>query len=175
MTLHQSHREVFTNLSKGHQFHAAWSFDDNNSHIAAVTQAQVQDIFWLHEAVTDIKKVMMRAYFVESDPSRSKGTKEYAIVRMPEDFLASHDTAWRRLTNGSHLKLDMHYSPSEEPKQWNAMIVERPGNIEALKPYPLDTCDLALRVVTEPSSKLPLRIFGNGSAANAALQKDSNQ
>ncbi|KAL6407100.1 hypothetical protein AUP68_09926 [Ilyonectria robusta] len=135
-------KQIYQN--KGHQFHAAWSFDDNNSHMAAVSQSQVQDVFWLHEAVTDIKKVMMRAYFVESDRSMNKGLKGYAIVRMPEDFLASHDTAWRRLTNGSQLKLDMHYSSSEEPKQWKAMIVERPGNVEALKPYPLGPCDLAL-------------------------------
>lgn len=165
----------YANLSKGHQYQPAWGFDDNNSHMAAVAQSQVQDVFWLHEAATDVKKVMMRGYFVESSHDMSESTKNYAIVRMPEGFLESHATDWRRLTQGNILKLDIHYSPKDEPLQWNAMIVGRPGSIEVLEPYPLDTCDLVLRVVTKPSSELPLRVFENASTANAALQEDTNQ
>lgn len=143
--------------------------------MAAVTQAQVQDVFWLHEAATGVKKVMMQAYFVESSRDMSESAKNYAIVRMPELFLKLHGIEWRRLTNGYRLNLDIHHSPKHEALQWDAMIVERPGSIPALKPYPLDTNDFVLRVVTQPSSELPLRVFENASTANAALQEDIDQ
>ncbi|KAL6407075.1 hypothetical protein AUP68_09901 [Ilyonectria robusta] len=84
----------FTNESKGKQFLAGWSYDDDNSHLAAVTQSQVQDVFWLHEASVAIKEHLLPAYFVKKPSASGQARRYYAIIRLTFDFKGRYDAAW---------------------------------------------------------------------------------
>ena len=78
---------------------------DDNSHVAAVTQSDIQDIFWVHQAAREIKKVRSPAYMV---PRGKDDSRYYVVVALTKAFLDQFDAAWRRLTKDGQLRISFH-------------------------------------------------------------------
>ncbi|KAH7131592.1 hypothetical protein B0J13DRAFT_626661 [Dactylonectria estremocensis] len=172
-TVHTWNLERYTEqvlkVFKGPQFKPTCNYDDHNSHMAVVTQSQVQDVFWLHDAAIEIKEIQHRAYFVKKPTGDS--SRYYAIVRLHEDFKVCYDAVWRRLTSGRHpLGLVLHDTEKKEPVNGKATIVDHPGSIGAFRVHPLSEHDLVLIVTSLPST-LPV-IFEDRTTADAVLEKD---
>jgi hypothetical protein len=125
------------------------SYDDDNSHVAVVTQSVVQDILWLHQAAQAISGIRVPAYFVKRDTRRY-----FAIVTPTKAFMDEYDAAWRRLTRDGEVHLRFHdqtegaNAVKQKPKirydipeyavlQWanlirNCTIVEHPDTVSEL-------------------------------------------
>lgn len=154
---------------------AGWSYDDDNSHIAAVTQSQVQDVFWLHEASVAIKEHLPPAYFVKKPSAFGQTRRYYAIIRLTFDFKGRYDAAWRRLVSGNSLKLSLLHDPTEDPEDWSAMILDHPESVSALSEHPVDLDDLVLLVAHPGWSTILPRQFETRFDANAAFEKDNDE
>ncbi|KAH6850200.1 hypothetical protein B0I37DRAFT_428198 [Chaetomium sp. MPI-CAGE-AT-0009] len=73
-------------------FRPAYSYDDDNSHVAVVSQSVVQDIFWIQQASEAIEEVRSPAYLVERGHGRY-----FVVVATTREFMDRYDAAWRRL------------------------------------------------------------------------------
>ncbi|KAM5342775.1 hypothetical protein ACJ41O_013741 [Fusarium nematophilum] len=133
-------------LNKGRQFAPAWSFDDDNMHLAAVTQSQVQDVMWLHEVTVTMRAEEHLAYFVSKPATLNQTTRLFAIVQLDGTCWERFDAAWSRLTCGRAVRLMMHDTPEdiEGGEVWVARILNHPDCIEALSQHPRDANDLVL-------------------------------
>ncbi|KAH8667822.1 AAA domain-containing protein [Ilyonectria robusta] len=136
--------------NKGRQFLPAWTYSDDNAHLAAMSQSQVQDRWWLHEAAVEISRQKLPAYFIK--PDQADGDRAHlAIIPLPEDFRNSYDSAWRQLTSNSYpLKLDLY--KGAESVTWDAKIQDRDKSIRDLhSKHGIKKTDLAKRRVDSVS------------------------
>jgi hypothetical protein len=167
--------------TRGPQFAPSWAFDNDNEHLAALTQSQVQDIMWIHKAAQEIKEVKFRAYFIVSRHDEPQDCKEFfAIVPLGKAFLAQFEQSWLRLTKSGYLKLrllDDEEDEDEEPAKWDARIQEAPRGLDTLNLHPVDINDLVL-VVRRPHSKqvarrpdFQVKVYSNRTAATIELRK----
>ena len=78
---------------------------DDNSLVAAITQSDIQDIFWIHQAAREIKKVRSPAYMV---PRGNDNSRYYVVIALSKAFLDRFDAAWRRLTKDGQVKISFH-------------------------------------------------------------------
>ncbi|KAK3290860.1 P-loop containing nucleoside triphosphate hydrolase protein [Chaetomium fimeti] len=83
-------------------FRPAFSYDDDNSHVAVVTQTVVQDEFWLHRAAGEIATVKSPAYFVDHGQGRY-----YVIVALRKSLMEEYGAAWRRLSKDNEVRLNI--------------------------------------------------------------------
>lgn len=96
---------------KGKQFAPALTFDNDNSHVAVLTQSVVQDVMWVARDAADIFATKFRAYFVcfKQDADLELPSRYFAIVPLTKEFRDRYESAWGRLTNkGSSLDLVFH-------------------------------------------------------------------
>ncbi len=67
-----------------------------------VTQSVVQDVFWLQQAVEQLKELWFSAYFA------SRGDDEYryfVVIPLTQEFHERFDSAWRRLAKDAEVTL----------------------------------------------------------------------
>ncbi|KKP02303.1 hypothetical protein THAR02_05596 [Trichoderma harzianum] len=163
--------------TKGPRFAARWSFDNDNEHLAAITQSQVQDVMWIHNASQEISETMFRAYFVnaqERDPEHSR--RFYVIVALNKPFLNRFENEWRRLTKTGYLKLKIFESKGDNwPAVWDARIQDAARSLDIMRRHPTDVNDFVLEV-RRPSAKQVARrpdfkvaVFENSRSATLAL------
>ncbi|KAL6886055.1 P-loop containing nucleoside triphosphate hydrolase protein [Trichoderma evansii] len=157
--------------TKSRQFKPAWSFDNDNEHLAALTQSQVQDVMWIHKASQKIAETKFRAYFVNPLDS----AHFYVIVPLGRESLLQHKDAWRILTKSGFLKLGLF--DNEEGKglaKWDARIQEAPKSLDIMRRHPVDN-DLVLRVRRPKSQEdrpdFDVKVFEDRTAVNLALYK----
>jgi hypothetical protein len=81
------------------------SYHDDNSYVTVVTQSDIQDIFWIHQAAREIKKVRSPAYMV---PRGNDNSRYYVVIALSKAFLDRFDAAWRRLTKDGQVKISFH-------------------------------------------------------------------
>ncbi|KAL6699415.1 hypothetical protein J3F84DRAFT_344762 [Trichoderma pleuroticola] len=85
-----------------------WAFDNDNEHLATLTQSQVQDIMRVHKAAVEISATSLRANFV---PARGSPVEEcnffYIVVPLGTEFLDKYEETWRRLTKSGLLTLSV--------------------------------------------------------------------
>ncbi|KAL7943375.1 hypothetical protein V8C42DRAFT_346827 [Trichoderma barbatum] len=160
---------------KGRPFAITWNYHDNNEYLTAMTQSQVQDIFWLTDASRRIFDTRLRAYFVPTDnlPPAHININFYAIVPLDQPFLKEHAAALRCIINDDTLRLNIHASDHDKmPVEWMAQVVDSSDTIEALENHHLDDYDLVLAVRQgRPSWKnIKLKTFNSRVIANAALE-----
>ncbi|KAH6981194.1 AAA domain-containing protein [Ilyonectria sp. MPI-CAGE-AT-0026] len=131
--------------AKGGRFAPAWYFDDDNAHLAVLTQSQVQDVFWVHQIAQDIKDTKFRAYFV---PHKTKQLDQYyVIIPVTQKWRKQHSAAWRRLTQDEFLQLNLHKNSSDErPARWDARLMPHPGKSPTLSSHPLNKDDIVILV-----------------------------
>ncbi|KAJ4855659.1 hypothetical protein T069G_09027 [Trichoderma breve] len=168
--------------TKGKQFPLALTFDNDNEHVAALTQSQVQDIMWVHKAALEIAEIPLRAYFV---PARDGPVYEcklfYAIVPLGRAFLEKYKEAWRRLTKDPLLTLNLWDDKQDEvPVPWTASIQEAMRGIDALDCYPVDVNDLVLYVRRPRNQDLKrdpisVKVCRDRTSATVALQNNKEQ
>ncbi|KAL6825431.1 hypothetical protein J3E69DRAFT_366032 [Trichoderma sp. SZMC 28015] len=167
---------------KSKQFPPAVTFDNDNEHVAALTQSQVQDIMWVHKAALEIADIPLRAYFV---PARDGPVEEcklfYAIVPLGKAFLEKYEEAWRRLTKDLLLTLNLWDDEQEDvPVAWAARIQQASRGIDVLDCHPSDNNNLVL-YVRKPSKEdlkrdpISVKVFSDRTSATVALQNNKEQ
>lgn len=134
--------------TKGKQFPPAVTFDNDNEHVAALTQSRVQDIMWVHKAVLEIAEIPLQVYFV---PARDGPVDEcklfYAIVPLGKAFLEKYEEAWGRLTKDPLLTLNFWDDEQDDvPMPRTARIQQASRGIDVLDYHPSDNNDLVLYV-----------------------------
>ncbi|KAL6824147.1 WD40-repeat-containing domain protein [Trichoderma camerunense] len=104
-------------------------FKDDNDHLTAMTQSQVQDFVWLHAAADGIYKIKLRASFVSTSGSPSSYIDDFYVVVQLKEFPSRYDAALRCLLNSDTLCLHI-YDPAvrapvdrERPAKWPARVV----------------------------------------------------
>lgn len=178
--------------TRGPKFEASLTFDNDNDHMAAVTQAVAQDVMWIADAAAEIFTTKFSAYFV---PTRSDGTIEsrhYAIVPLTVDFRARYIKEWKRLTKDDVLQLAFHKDGSELARPdleeeeewhekaldvWDAKIIRSTYGIDALNGHPTAEDDLVLLVCRGSKSTRKVEevaLFGNRSLANASFKEEKS-
>ncbi|KAK7428202.1 hypothetical protein QQZ08_005268 [Neonectria magnoliae] len=162
---------------KGKQFAPALTFDDDNSHVAVLTQSVVQDVMWVARDAAEIFATKFRAYFVcfkqdlDLNTDYEFPSRYLAVVPLTQEFRERYESAWGRLTNkGSSLILVSHdgmqhidtpelHDPREWPDMvnaaatWDADIMEYPAGIDELQTHDLGEYDLVLYVCRRPPPK----------------------
>lgn len=164
--------------NKGLRFAPAWSFDNDNEHLAALTHSQAQDIIWMHNAAQEMSQQRFRAYFVQSGDEDLQTARDLlAIVPLGRDFLTRHEQAWRRLVESGFVTLLLRNEadPDSDPAAWKARIVDTFSN----PLHPTDQNDLVLRVRRPPptSTQQPdfvVRGFRERNHANIEGQNNWN-
>lgn len=162
--------------TKGHQFKPSWSFDNDNEHLAALTQSQVQDVMWIHKASKKFGDTKLRAYFISSLSCPPADCSVFhAIVPLDKVFFQFEDS-WRALIKSGYLKLCIYDNEEDEkPVKWEARVQEAPKTLDILKVHCVEKSDLVLQV-RKPKSpqQAGVKIFGNRRAANLALNKNQD-
>ena len=160
---------------RGPQFEPTCSFDDDNAHLTALTQSQVQDVMWLDRAATEIRATKFPVYFVDTG-DRDEGKYYFAIVPLTKEFRDRHDAAWRRLTTAESFRLNLYDSDTaanpEPSAEWDAKIKDQ----DAAGPsHPAEKHELVLfvrRPLPEQKKRGPdfeVITFSTRSDANEAL------
>ena len=92
------------------------SYDDDNSHVAVVTQSVVQDELWLHQAICEIKERKFLAYLVHCG-----GANYNVVVALSKEFSDTFEAAWRRLAKDGEVQLEFEdklEGEATKPKEW---------------------------------------------------------
>ncbi|KKO98444.1 hypothetical protein THAR02_09455 [Trichoderma harzianum] len=131
-------QRTFRFVAKGSPFKAQWRFKDDNDHLAAMTQSQVQDFVWLHAAAAGIYKIKLRASFVSTSGSPSSYIDDFYVVVRLKEFPSRYDAALRCLLKSDTLCLHIH-DPAvrapvdrQRPAKWPARVVHDSTIINAL-------------------------------------------
>ncbi|PTB37353.1 hypothetical protein M441DRAFT_40099 [Trichoderma asperellum CBS 433.97] len=165
--------------TKGHQFKPSWSFDNDNEHLAALTQSQVQDVMWIHKTSQKIAETKFPAYFIKPlNCPPEDYSLFHVILPLGQNFFLQHEDAWRVLTKSGYLKLRLFDNEEDKnPAKWDARIQEGFKTLDTLHDHPVDKFDLVLQV-RRPKSTQPARrpyfevkVFEDRIAANVALRK----
>lgn len=116
--------------AQGYQFEPAWSFHDDNSHLAALTQSQVQGAVWLRNSADSIATLELSALFIDARMDALKSTY-YVIVPIKKHYNPDTSSAWKHLSQRSVLQLCL----CDDPKavEWEARIVHHPHDTNAIK------------------------------------------
>ncbi|KAF4969787.1 hypothetical protein FSARC_3064 [Fusarium sarcochroum] len=136
---------------KGHQFLPAWGYDNDDSHVTAVTQSQIQDVIWLYQDCLEMALERRSAYFVLKPATLGQSTRYYAVVKIGQDFWDRFNTAWARLSTDYPLQLIIHDGLNDQPEAWKARVLDYPKSIDTMSPHPLNSNDLVLEVM-EPTT-----------------------
>lgn len=116
--------------AQGHEFAPAWSFHDDNAHVAALTQSQVQGFVWLRNAADSIATVELSALFIDARMG-APGSTYYVVVPINKHYRPETRSAWQHLSQGQVLQLYL----CDDPKaaEWVARIVHHPHGINTVK------------------------------------------
>ncbi|OAQ61174.1 DNA helicase [Pochonia chlamydosporia 170] len=136
--------------NKGHQFAPRTSFDNINEMLTVLSQAEVQDVIWLDEEARKIRATKVPGYFIPvGNRSAEESGLYYVIVALPQDFRATFESAWRRLSRHCRIQVLLG-SPAEGSKiesgHWDALIVDGSTSIDALKAHLTQPHELVLKV-----------------------------
>lgn len=164
--------------NKGPQFPPAWSFDNDNDHLTALTQSEIQDVMWIHQAAMEISQVFFRAYFIAPNGVDPRVCQDlYAIVTLGKQFIEQHREPWSRLVNSWSLKLLLFdHEGDENPAEWNARVAEG----FSMTGHPVCNEDLVLQVQRPRPTDLDRRpdfevmAFNTRRNADNALRRDQD-
>ncbi|KAK7419825.1 hypothetical protein QQZ08_010658 [Neonectria magnoliae] len=122
------------------QLQPAYRYNDDNSHIAVVTQYVVRDIMWIEQAADEIRREDFAVYFVPIDPvDPAEAMRFYLIVPPTQEFRDRFEDAWRRLTKSDVLHVilpDVNLDPDVETSRWPCAIGDHAQGIDAFKDHP---------------------------------------
>ncbi|KAG9258640.1 AAA domain-containing protein [Emericellopsis atlantica] len=168
---------------KGEQFGLCMRFDDDNAHVSAISQAVVQDQYWVAEEAINI--------FCQKRPA-------HAVPKGPEYPEAKFAESWSRLQNQDTDQAGLCFFDNTEDltvpldfNVWNwgkdadarkhfigARVIEAPNAIPVLKNHGIQENDFVLDITgcpqgfTEKDPPLKFAQFASRTVADAALNKD---
>ncbi|KAL6861020.1 hypothetical protein J3F83DRAFT_767824 [Trichoderma novae-zelandiae] len=165
--------------NKGQQFDAAYSHDDDNHHMTAVNQSNVQDVMWLDDAAIEIAATKFPAYFVrpESRAPTADTDRFHVVVAMRDGFRKVYKAAWRRLSKTESFLLHLYDDPegTEPDAKWECKIVDHP----ALEHHETAKHELVLLVRRPERADMNpdyvVKDFGDRAEANDALKQGSER
>ncbi|KAF5678612.1 DNA helicase [Fusarium heterosporum] len=129
----------------GHRFKATYVHPDNKSMLVVMTQAVVQDVMWLDDAVQKIGEVKVRGYFVPA----AREDQFHVVIALPDEFMKEFEAPWRRLTKKTPaFNLHMYNRKvSDAPAaDWDCKITSHPKNIPELAKHSIEHRELVLLV-----------------------------
>ncbi|KAK4149095.1 P-loop containing nucleoside triphosphate hydrolase protein [Chaetomidium leptoderma] len=151
-------------------FRPAFSYDDDNSHVAVVTQSAVQDEFWLYQAARSIERSSVRAYLADNGQGWY-----YAILPLPKAFMDKYGDAWRRLAKDNEVYLDFEEQiegVEPNPQSWLCTIVGHPEQDFRANHSVLDhEVILQCRQPFADREKFVPKTFSTRAAANASQKR----
>ncbi|KAK5989760.1 hypothetical protein PT974_08020 [Cladobotryum mycophilum] len=167
---HEMHDDI-----KGPLYRAAFAYDDDNSHLAVMTQSQVQDVMWVVKAAGQIADQKLHAYFVKC-PDLADAF--FVIIPLTNSFKKSFDPALSRLATLGGCMLGLYKQSDKEPSaRWEAKLEMSPSKIGAIAKHSLTPNDLVLYVRRPEDSKqghgFEIRTFPDHQTANAALNESN--
>jgi hypothetical protein len=90
-----------------------------------LTQTVVQEVFWLHQAVEEMKVLWFPAYFV------ARGSDEslyFIVIPVTKEFRERFDSAWRRLAKDRELVLLLRSGKievdEEKSVEWYGLLLQ---------------------------------------------------
>ncbi|KAM0325791.1 hypothetical protein ACHAQA_007093 [Verticillium albo-atrum] len=119
------------------QFLAAFSYRNDNDHLAVVSQSVVQDFFWLEKEIMNLREDKTPIYFVprNMDVAPEECRSFYVVMPRENAFSQRYSNAWPRLTKNLSLQL-MLYSQKHDSLTggiWNCKLVQHPNSIDELR------------------------------------------
>ncbi|OPB40624.1 hypothetical protein A0O28_0007040 [Trichoderma guizhouense] len=162
---------------RGPQFAAALTFNNDNEHLAAMTQSQVQDVMWLCREVQQVADTKLRTYFVNVEENSLINLIDefYAIVPLKDDFIHRFREIWPQLIKNEFLQIKL-FDSDEKPASWDAKIIEHPRDLAIMSHHQIRDNDLVLRVrrprpESQRGADFEVHVFENRAIANAALNR----
>ncbi|KLU89532.1 hypothetical protein MAPG_08503 [Magnaporthiopsis poae ATCC 64411] len=117
---------------RGHQFAMNYMHSSDENHVTAVSQAAVQDVFWLHVKARELLTYRLSAYAVTVGSS-GNDKAYYFIIEFSAPLLGKSQGAIDRLVKG---EVGMYMLAFDEDgdmiARWDATLVENPNTIEQL-------------------------------------------
>ncbi|PON27775.1 hypothetical protein TGAM01_v203542 [Trichoderma gamsii] len=164
--------------NKGPQFVPAWSFDNENEHLAALTQSEIQDVMWVHQASKEIRQEFLRAYFIAPGDADPQDCRElFAIVSLGTQFIEQYRQPWSRLVSSGHLKLRLFdHEGDQTPAEWSARIAE---GFDMAR-HSVHNGDFVLQVQRPSSADIDhrpdfvVKAFRDRRSADSALRRDKD-
>lgn len=104
----------------------AFSYENDNDHVASQAHAVAQDVLWIDDDVSKIALVTHRAYVVAMDDKRpdnpSPSPRFYVIVSLEGHFHERFSRAWRRVTKDTDFTIEFHGGEKAKPVKWYVPI-----------------------------------------------------
>lgn len=160
----------------GPAFPLAFTFSNDNEHVAALTQSQIQDVWWLHVAAQEISSVLHPVYFVPRDAG---GVNYYALVKLPAGFQETYRESLQWFFSHGPLQLALRNSANIRTGEvkWDACVETYPAGISELCNHKVD--DKLVLSTRRPhgtetkGSDFGVKVFESGKMAIDALQKET--
>lgn len=159
--------------NKGPQFLPAWTYGDDNAHLAAMTQSEIQDMGWLYDATIKIARHKLPAYFVDSN--QANGDKAYFVVIPSVKFQTRYGPAWSQITS-NWKSLDLRIHNGTQRMRWDARIQEHDELISHFKSkHHIEKTDLVLYVQRQHQPYFSIITFPDRITADAARKQNDGQ
>lgn len=169
-------------VMEGSKFQLRTVFEDDNEHVAVVTQQVVQDTLWVALDAAEIFSTKFPAYFVPCSPNNAK--EYFAIIRLPSEFSEQYQGWSQFMAKDSTISLAFHLDNAkmdapnvEDARQWSELapqgvwlgkVVENPAGVTVLRDHPVNDGELVLHVRRD-SSVDALSTFLSREDADAAF------
>ncbi|KAL8364694.1 hypothetical protein RB595_003801 [Gaeumannomyces hyphopodioides] len=118
---------------RGHQFAMNYMHSSDKNHVTAVSQAAVQDVFWLHVKAEELRKYRLLAYAVPVGSS-DNDKEYYFIIDFSARLFEKFQKAISRLVKGEVGMALLAFDPASDDliANWEAIVMDCPNTIEQL-------------------------------------------
>ncbi|SPO01506.1 uncharacterized protein DNG_04179 [Cephalotrichum gorgonifer] len=167
-------------------YHAARSYENDETHVAVTANAVSLDTLWLEREAQEIRGDSLPAYLAplvkgETIDLDEKFSPFYAIISMKKEYRERHKGAWARLVREGQLKVGFETDIQDDQLIWSGTIVNYPKGIKALADQPIDDDEIVIRV--DPSKPqfadgkdllcaFQAKAFGSRAQADAQFKED---
>ncbi|KAK0671592.1 hypothetical protein QBC41DRAFT_300529 [Cercophora samala] len=119
------------------QYNPVYRFQDDNSHICAITQCVVQDVYWIIQDAKRISTEYHEAYFVPSAPGSANW---FVVVMLDKDFrTVKFSAAWPTLADCEDIHLSLKVNgETSGTVDWKCSLMEHPESRPALQAHAIE-------------------------------------
>ncbi|KAI0883339.1 P-loop containing nucleoside triphosphate hydrolase protein [Annulohypoxylon maeteangense] len=169
------YKEQAKNLKSSKAFSAAYSFENDNDHLAAITQSTVQDCFWLELAANQIAANHKPGFFASiGGVTEVDGSQIRYLIFLHEGMISQFKAAWQRLTKEAQLQVEIFedYHDGTPLVKWDCEVLSHPETVAALRGHPINGSHelvLAVRVPPQKDRKAcDMKVFSSYAEAHEA-------
>lgn len=178
--------------ASGTKFALRQSFDDDNSHVAVLTQSVAQDQIWVAHEAAKLFATKVHAYLVPEHEGSAEPASYFAIVAFTDELRAKFELLWKAISKpDARLSLAFHkdMAPIDPPSiegisewkkltqaQWMAKMRNHPASIPVLKDHPVKEGELVfqVRVDRRPGNAVDVKMWPSREVADSRLSQDEH-